>query len=71
MGVCSRREADRQIDNGNVTINGVVASLGDRVSVGDKVFFMGEEVLSSSKPVIIAFNKPKGIVCTARDNNQN
>lgn len=65
MGVCSRREADRQIDNGNVTINGVVASLGDRVSVGDKVCFMGEEVLSSSEPVIIAFNKPKGIVCTA------
>lgn len=65
MGVCSRREADRQIDNGNVTINGVVATLGDKVSEGDEVFFNGEKVESSDKPVIIAFNKPKGIVCTA------
>ena len=65
MGVCSRREADREIDKGNVTINGKVASLGDQVEEGDHVLFMGQEVVSKAKPVIIAFNKPKGVVCTA------
>ena len=65
MGVCSRREADRQIDNGNVTINGKVASLGDKVNDGDVVCYMNKPVHNSAKPVIIAFNKPKGIVCTS------
>jgi len=65
MGVCSRREADRQIDNGNVTINGKVASLGDKVNDEDVVYYMNKPVVNSAKPVIIAFNKPKGIVCTS------
>ncbi len=65
MGVCSRREADRQIDNGNVTINGKVASLGDKVNDEDVVCYMNKPVVNSAKPVIIAFNKPKGIVCTS------
>ena len=65
MGVCSRREADRQIDKGNVTINGKVATLGDHYEEGDHVLYMGQEVAGKAEPVIIAFNKPKGIVCTA------
>ena len=50
MGVCSRREADRQIDNGNVTINGKVASLGDKVNDGDVVCYMNKPVHNSAKP---------------------
>ena len=71
MGVCSRREADRQIDKGNVTINGKVATLGDQVSEGDCVLYMGQEVIGKAKPVILAFNKPKGIVCTADKRDKN
>ena len=58
-------EADRQIDKGNVTINGKVAGLGDQVEDGDCVLYMGQKVTDRAKPVVIAFNKPKGIVCTA------
>ena len=40
-GVCSRREADRQIEAGNVTIDGKIAQMGDRVSEGQQVCFQG------------------------------
>ena len=43
-GVCSRREADRQVENGNVTIDGKIAVMGDRIFDGQKVCFMGKEV---------------------------
>ena len=65
MGVCSRREADRQIEAGNVTICGKVAKLGDAVGEKDIVLYKGQKVAGEVTPVILAFNKPKGIVCTA------
>ena len=40
-GVCSRREADRQVEAGNVTIDGRIAQIGDRVQSGQKVFYQG------------------------------
>jgi len=64
-GVCSRREADRQIENGNVCINGVIATMGVKVMPGDKVTYNGKDVTHEETPVLIAFNKPVGIVCTA------
>ncbi|MCD8300865.1 MAG: pseudouridine synthase, partial [Clostridiales bacterium] len=63
-GVCSRREADRCIEAGDVTIDGRVALLGDAVEPGMAVTFKGLPVKAGEKEVLIAFNKPKGVVCT-------
>lgn len=64
-GVCSRREADRQIEAGNVTINGRVAMMGDRVSAEDVVMYGRKKVSKEEEQILIAVNKPVGIVCTA------
>ena len=66
-GVCSRREADRLIKEGRVTINGILALLGSTVSEGDEVRVDGSLIKGNTKKVLIAFNKPKGIVCTTAD----
>ena len=58
-GVCSRREADKLIKEGRVSINGSHALLGSVVSEGDEV--------QVDENIIIAFNKPRGIVCTTKD----
>lgn len=63
-GFCSRRDADRFIEEGKVTINGKRASLGMRVLPGQKVKVNGELIINSIEPVYIAFNKPVGIVST-------
>lgn len=65
-GVCSRREADRELLAGRVTINGKVASAGDRVRKGEQVLFQGNPVRVRNEPVLLVVNKPKGIVCTAQ-----
>lgn len=64
-GVCSRREADRQIESGNVVINGEPATLGSRVGPEDEVLFNGRVVQGGSEKVYIAFNKPIGVECTS------
>lgn len=64
-GVCSRREADRQIQNGNVTIDGKLAEMGSRVLPGQEVFFLGQPVWKEEEKILIAVHKPVGIVCTA------
>ena len=63
-GHCSRREADRWIEEGRVYIDGRKGTLGDRVLPGMKVTIQGERVKAQSKNVYIALNKPVGIVCT-------
>ncbi len=71
-GLCSRRKADEIIKDGRVTINGVVARPGNRVEEGDKVLLDGKPLKKKDKTVYLAFNKPKGIICTtdqkAKDN---
>ena len=64
-GDCSRREADRQIEDGNVTIDGKVALTGSRVLPGQKVCYMGRPVTKEEEMILLAFHKPAGIVCTA------
>ena len=64
-GVCSRREADRQIAAGKVTIDGVTAETGSRVLPCQKVFYMGNLVTKEEEKILIAVHKPVGIVCTA------
>ena len=63
-GFCSRREADKYIDQGRVTINDNVAIKGNRVMPGDVVEIDGEPVRKKDKTVYIVFNKPVGITCT-------
>ena len=63
-GICSRREADTRIAKGEVTIDGEVAVMGSKVLPGQKVMLGKKEVSREEKMVLIAFHKPKGIVCT-------
>jgi 23S rRNA pseudouridine2604 synthase len=63
-GLCSRREADQYIASGEVTVDGEVATTGTKVMPGQKVVFRGKPVEPEEKLVLIAFNKPRGIVCT-------
>lgn len=63
-GVCSRREADRYIEEGKVKIDGVVAQMGSKVTKDNVVTFFDKPVKKEEKLVLIAFNKPEGIVCT-------
>jgi len=65
VGYCSRRAADKLIEQGRVTINGVVPEMGTKISLGDEVSVDGQLISTpTEKPVYIAFNKPVGIVCT-------
>lgn len=65
VGYCSRRAADKLIDEGRVTINGTVPEMGTKITDGDEVRVDGKLVSESKKQsVYIAFNKPIGIVCT-------
>ncbi|MCW3171496.1 23S rRNA pseudouridine(2604) synthase RluF [Shewanella subflava] len=73
-GICSRRDADRYIEQGNVFINGKRAQVGDQVNFGDKVKVNGHDIepRDAEDLVFIALNKPVGIVSTTegteRDN---
>lgn len=63
-GICSRREADKLIEAGKVTVDGDVAVMGTKVAKGQKVMVNGKPIAKDEKLVLIAFNKPRGIVCT-------
>src|SRR6202050_5438171 len=63
-GACSRREADKWIESGRVTCNGVPAALGTQVGDGDDVRIDGKPIQRRPKQIYIALNKPVGITCT-------
>ena len=63
-GFCSRREADKYIDQARVTINNNIAIKGNRVIPGDVVEIDGEPIKMKDKIVYMVFNKPVGITCT-------
>ncbi len=69
-GFCSRREADKYIEECRVTINGKDAHKGNRVQEGDVVKVDGELLKKKKSPVYIAFNKPKGVTCTTDRNDK-
>ncbi len=64
-GICSRREADRLIESGRVTINGRVAVLGDRVGRDDVIARDGQAIPWGSAPLYIAYHKPVGVTTTS------
>ena len=66
VGYCSRRAADRLIEEGKVTINGKIPEMGTKINRGDQVEVEGQRIERSTKTknIYLAFNKPVGIVCT-------
>lgn len=69
VGFCSRREADKLIEAGRVTINGVIPEMGTKISTSDVVEVDGKPIIDSKESfVYLAFNKPVGIVCTTDTN---
>ena len=66
VGFCSRRAADRFIEEGKVRINGEITEIGSRVEEGDQVEVEGQKIINPTKQknIYLAFNKPIGIVCT-------
>jgi 23S rRNA pseudouridine2604 synthase len=65
-GLCSRREADKLIESGRVTVNGKKPTIGQRVEEGDAVKVNGKLISGKKKPkrIYIALNKPVGVICT-------
>ena len=70
-GVCSRREADRLIEMGRVTVDGKTAQTGMRVIPGQKVCVGKRIVSKKDEMVVLAVNKPRGIVCTEEKRERN
>lgn len=66
-GICSRREADRFIEEGKVFVNGKIAQPGMKVNDLDKIIVDGDPVEGRNKKVVLAYYKPVGVVCTERD----
>ena len=66
-GYCSRRQADRLVGEGRVTIDGKIAQMGDKVTDDQKVMVGKQRVLREEPFIMIALNKPKGIVCTTAE----
>ena len=75
MGICSRREADRLISAGTVLVNGQTAVTGQKIGAEDLVTVNGKRVgrmddASRIRRVLLAVNKPVGVVCTTSDNDR-
>ena len=70
-GVCSRRAADKLIEEGRVTVDGVVAVMGTKVLDGQNVMVDGKSIAKEEEKILLAFHKPVGIVCTAQEKEKN
>ena len=66
-GVCSRRDADKLIEQGRVKVNGVVARAGQQVSDRDAVLVNNKPLKGKEQKVVLAYYKPIGVTCTERD----
>lgn len=71
-GICSRRQADRLIEEGKVTVNGKTAEMGMKVERNWEIYCEGKKVEIEEEFILLAYNKPRGIECTTdRDNPNN
>lgn len=67
-GICSRREAERAIEEGHVRVNGKIAQLGDKATLDAAIFVHNKPILKKEvRPVSLIMNKPKGVLCTNAD----
>lgn len=73
LGICSRREADRLLEAGKIQVNGQIAVMGVKVNDQDKIIVDGQEISREKKvpDILLAFHKPRGIVCTASKEDKN
>ena len=69
-GVCSRREADRMIEQARITVNGEKAVSGQKISLKDEICVDHVPVVKNEKKVLLLFNKPRGIVCSTKKQRQ-
>ena len=70
-GICSRRQADRWIEEKRITVNGEIAGMGMKVAPDSEVCLDGKLIKKEEKKVLLAMNKPAGIVCTAEKRERN
>ncbi len=68
-GYCSRREADRLVEQGVVKVNGKTAVMGQKVTINDSIMVKGKNISREKEQILIALNKPVGIECTTDLNN--
>jgi 23S rRNA pseudouridine2604 synthase len=68
-GYCSRREADRLVEQGVVKVNGKNAVMGQKVTINDSIMVKGKNISREEEQILIALNKPVGIECTTDLNN--
>jgi 23S rRNA pseudouridine2605 synthase len=67
-GICSRREAERIIEDGNVRVNGKIAQLGDKATLEDAIFVNNKPILrKEERSITLILNKPKNVLCTNSD----
>ncbi len=66
-GLCSRRDADKLIGEGRVTVNGITAAMGTRVCSEDKIAVNGRPLKGKEEKLVFAYYKPVGVTCTERD----
>ncbi len=65
-GICSRREADRLIEKGSVLVDGKAAVTGQKVLPTQKIIVEGKEAVREKEMLLLAVNKPRGIVCSSK-----
>lgn len=70
-GVCSRREADRLVEAGRITVDGVLAVMGQKVTADQEIAIDHKPIRKEEEKVLLAFNKPRGIVCTTSKKDKN
>lgn len=68
-GICSRRQGDILIEQGRVTVNGVSAVSGQKVSSKDRIEVNGKPLNGTLKKVVLKYNKPVGVTCTEKDDH--
>lgn len=66
-GFCSRREADRLIEKGKIYVDGKVALVGQKVTYNQKIECDGKRISRENELILIAFNKPRGLICSTVD----
>ena len=70
MGVCSRREADRLVEEGKILVDGKPARMGQKVTEGQEIICCKKRVEQKDPPILLAVNKPRGIVCTTSEKDR-
>lgn len=63
-GICSRREADRMLESGRITVDGHIAGMGEKVTKENLIKIDGKSIREEEERILLAYHKPKGVVCT-------